>query len=151
MHITKSAVAVGVVSVGLAGLLAACGGSGSSTVSTTLHARSAPSHIYRVTLTPESSTAKRSGASGDAVIALHDSADQLCWRFAHLHGFTGARSASILASGTVIHLSTSTKLHHQGCRRLTAGVLAAIAQHPGRYTVMIPTAADPKGAISARL
>jgi hypothetical protein len=127
MHITKSAVAVGVVSVGPAGLLSACGDSGGSTASAAHQTRSAPSHIYRVTLTPP------------------------CWRSAHLHGFTGARSAAILASGTVIHLSTSTKLHHQECRRLTAGVLAAIAQHPGRFTVTIPTAADPKGAVSARL
>jgi hypothetical protein len=150
MHITKSAVAVGLVSVGLAGVLSACGGSGSSTVSAA-HVRASPSHVYRVALTPQGAGAKRSGATGDAVVALHDGAGQLCWRFAHLHGFTSARSAAILAPGAVIHLSTSAKLHHQGCRRLTVAVLAAIARNPRRYTVTIPTAADPKGAVSARL
>ncbi len=75
----------------------------------------------------------------------------LCWRFAHLHGFTGARSAVVLAPGAVIHLSTSSKLHHQGCRHLSAGLLALIARDPERYTVAIPTTSDPRGALSARL
>jgi len=151
MHITKSVVGFGLASVGVAGFLAACGGSGSSTVSAAHQVRSAPSHIYRVTLTPQGTVARRSGATGDAVIALHDGAGQLCWRFAHLHGFTAARSAAILTPGTVIHLSRSARLHHQGCRRLTATALAAIARSPRRYTVTIPTAADPRGAVSARL
>jgi hypothetical protein len=139
------------LAAGLAAALAGCGGSGSSTTSAAHHRLPPPTHVYRVTLRPRSPATKPATGTGVAIVALHAGVGDVCWRFAHLHGFTGARSGVIIAPRAVIHLSTSSKLHHQGCRRLSANLLAAIAAKPERYTVAIPTATSPKGAISGRL
>lgn len=137
-------------------VLAGCGSSGSSGTSAGHH-RARPSHVYRVTLAPPPGATRTPVPTGVAVIALHDSPGELCWRFAHLHGFSGARSAAITSAptgtthGVVIHLAKSTELHHQGCRHLSATTLSAIAAHPETFTVTIPTTAEPKGALSGRL
>ena len=142
---------LGLVALGAAiGGCGSSGGSGSTAVGSSGHHIPRPTHVYRVAMSPVAG-AHASKASGVAIIALHDPSGEVCWRFAHLHGFTGARSASITAPGVVIHLSTSSKLHHQGCRHLTSAALSGIARTPGRYTVTIPTLADPRGAVSAHL
>jgi CHRD domain len=91
------------------------------------------------------------------VIALHDSTQQVCWRFAHLAGFSGATFAHIhrgppgTSGPIVVPLSTSTKLHHKGCVHTTASLLAAIAKDPPAYYVNIHSKQYPDGAIRSQL
>ncbi len=138
-----------------------CGSSGSSSSTSTagsLRLRThAPSHIYRVKLT---GTAERPpgapSAVGDAVIALHGSR-KLCWRFSHLHGFTGATQAHIHVgaagqSGTVfVPLSKGPHLHHQGCVAVGTNVAKAIEVNPHGYYVDIQSSQYPAGAVRAQL
>ncbi len=142
--------------------LAACGGGGSS--STTAHhrsgvpsSRSRPSHIYRVTMTGSAETPRGAAhGSGDAIIAVHGDSE-LCWRFAHLHGFADATAAHIHlgtkghAGKIVVPLSTASRLHHQGCVRVSPTVVKAIAADPSRYYVNVHSAQYPAGAIRAQL
>jgi len=142
--------------------VAACGGSTSSnhgvshvTLSGSAHTR--PAHIYRVRLGGRAETP--SGAPlgrGDAIVAFHGHS-MLCWRFAHLHGFTQAASAQIHAGRpgrtgvALLSLSTGPKLHHQGCVAITPTLTTAIVHAPNRYYVTIPSAHYPAGAVRAQL
>jgi hypothetical protein len=141
--------------------LAACGSSGSS--STTQASRAAgaaikgPVKIYRVKL---SGAAERTGGAaagtGEAVIAFHG-ASVVCWRFAHLHGFTGATSARIYRGSAhkdgraVASLSTGPRLHHEGCRHAHRAAISAIERRPQDYYVSIHSAQHPTGAVRAQL
>ena len=143
----------------LALTLAACGG-GSSTSSgsgsRTSHL-SRPTEIYRVQLsgTAETPPAAPNGA-GIAIIAFHGSS-KVCWRFAHLHGFTHATMAHIHAgaqgrSGAiVVGLSTGGRLHHQGCVAVSAAVSHRIWSKPSQYYVDIRSTQYPRGAVRAQL
>lgn len=147
--------------------LAACGssskssGSGSGSSSTTSssgakHTGAAP-RIYHLKLTggAESPPGPPSG-SGLAVIAFHGST-KVCWRFAHLRGFTNATFAHIhvgspgKSGNIVIPLSTARKLHHKGCVRASPTVIKAIEKKPAGYYVNIYSTSYPGGAVRAQL
>jgi hypothetical protein len=93
---------------------------------------------------------------GDAVVALHDSS-VVCWRFAHLHGFTDATIADIRIGATgksgkvVVPLSTGSRLHHRGCVPVRPALLMAIEHSPHAYYVNIDSVRYPSGALRAQL
>lgn len=147
------------ISAGLvvAALSAAACGSGSNTSSASsparrVHSGSRPLRIYRAKLSGSSTRP----ATGTAIIALH-SGSLVCWRFAHLHGFTAATSASIDAgvSGkpgkAVLPLSIGPRLHHQGCVRASPLLSSAIQRNPSGYYVTISSTQDPVGAVRGQM
>ena len=144
--------------------LTACGAGGSST---TGHARttsgrlgasgSRPTRVYRVHLSgaAELSPGPRRG-TGAAIIAFHGGST-VCWRFAHLHGFTDATIARIRggahgqSGGSVVALGAGPRLHHQGCAGVSPAVSKKIWADPGRYNVNIESKQYPRGAVRAQL
>jgi hypothetical protein len=141
--------------------VAACGSSSSSpntsTPSSSTVKRAGPGQIYRVALTGTAETPRGApNGTGAAVIALHGSS-RVCWRFAHLHGFTNATFAHIHLGTTrksgkvVVPLSTGPRLHHQGCVRVTATLVKAIEHNPRDYYVNIHSTTYPGGAVRAQL
>src|SRR5205085_8493759 len=133
--------------------ISACGGGGGGSGS---HPASRgpgrPVRAYHVELSGKS--IKPPGApkgSGAAVIALHHHA-LVCFRFAHLHGFSGATSAYIGqgAKGqrgkAVLHLSRSSVVHHKGCARASRALGASLERSPTGYFVAIITKRYPAGA-----
>jgi hypothetical protein len=142
-----------VLAVGLAG----CGGSSSSSSHAARpHRTAGPIYHLKLTGRAETPPGAPTGA-GDAVIALHDKAHQVCWRFSHLHGFSGATFSHIhkapagKSGPIVVPLSTGRKLHHRGCVHTGAAVLAGIAKDPHAYYVNIHSKAYPGGAVRAQL
>lgn len=141
-------------------LLAACGRAGSSGAPQPSAAAGAgrPSQKFVATLTghADPSGGARRGV-GVAVIALHDAAHEICWRFAHLHGFTAPTRAEIRrgagrATGPVVlGLSSGSRLRHRGCARARPSLMAAIAQRPDRFYVNVAAAGFPSGAVGGRL
>jgi hypothetical protein len=155
-HLVLPALALAALGVGACGSGSSNSGAGGKSSHgksrTGLHGR-----IYRVRLTGNAETPPGPpNGTGNAVIALHSSLD-VCWRFSHLHGFTGATFAHIHrgAAGTsgpvVIPLSTSPKLHHKGCVRSTAAQLKAIEKDPSGYYVNIHSRKYPAGAVRSQL
>ena len=137
-----------------------CGATSSSSSSTGARPSAqtaAQIRIYRVRL---SGAAERPpgarNATGEAVIALHGSRE-LCWRFAHLRGFTGATQARIHVgvagtSGTVlVALSSGPRLHHRGCLAVVPRQVRAIERNPPGYYVNILSSRNPTGAVRAQL
>jgi hypothetical protein len=143
---------------GTALVLAGCGSSSSGARGSASSASHTPATaIYRAPLSGAAEAA--SGAAqgrGDAIIAFHGDS-LICWRFAHLHGFSGATGAAIHSgvkgrSGQVaIALSTGPRLRHQGCVRLSPTVSKAIISDPSGYYVSITSAQYPAGAVRAQL
>lgn len=143
-----------------AAALAGCAGSGSGSASHRAAipaSGSRPTKIYRVHLSganevPHGPTA----AVGAAIIAFHG-APLVCWRFAHLHGFTHATGAQIDAGATgrtghvVISLSPGPLLHHQGCVSVTPALSRSIWADPSGYYVNVNSRRHPSGAIRAQL
>ncbi len=141
----------------LALTVAACGSSSSS--SSAVKAGSSPvrhgpaPRLYHVAL---AGTGGAPAGKGTAVIAIHGTA-MVCWRFAHLHGFTSATRADIHASAigrsgkVVLPLSTGPRLHHKGCVPVTATLAKAIEHGPAGYYVSIDSAAYPRGAVRGQL
>jgi hypothetical protein len=141
--------------------LAACGSSGSSSTTQASKAAGAaikgPVKIYRVKL---SGAAERTGGAaagtGEAVIAFHGTS-VVCWRFAHLHGFTGATSARIYKAPAAksgkptVSLSRGHRLHHEGCVSASPSVISVIERAPQDYYVNIHSAQYPAGAVRAQL
>ena len=137
-----------------------CGASSSSPSSAVARPRAhtaGQSHVYRVRLTGAAERPPGArNATGEAVIALHGSRE-LCWRFAHLHGFTGATQARIHvgAAGTsgnvFVALSSGPRLHHRGCVAVMSRVVRAIEQNPPGYYVNIRSSHYPSGAVRAQL
>jgi CHRD domain-containing protein len=146
------------VLVGLAG----CGGGGSGGGAATHTAAvpgsgSRPTQVYRVRLTGATETPR--GAMhgiGAAIVAFHGDS-LVCWRFAHLHGFTDATSAHIEAATggptgqTVIALSPGPRLHHQGCVAVSPALSRRIWARPRGYYVNIHSKQYPRGAVRAQL
>lgn len=138
--------------------LAGCGGSASGGSGGASSARSGrPTAIYRVSLSGQ--TKPMSGATqgrGNAIIALHGDA-RLCWRFAHLHGFTDAMNAQLHTGAPgrtgrlVMPLATGPRLHHQGCVSVSPTLSKAIISDPSGYYVTIPSTRYPAGAVRAQL
>lgn len=85
---------------------------------------------------------------GAAVITFH-SPSMVCWRFAHLHGFTDATSARVdvatvgRAGKTVIVLSPGPRLRHQRCVTVNPAFSRKIVARPGGYYVSIESKAVP--------
>ena len=135
--------------------IAACGGSGASTSSkTAAAAHTRPTAIYRVRLSGHGATPPGAPqGQGDAVIAFHG-ASVLCWRFAHLHGFTGPQSARIQSRAThhsLVALAHGSRLRHQGCVSVRTRVAQVITANPSAYDVTIPSPQYPGGAVRAQL
>lgn len=139
--------------------LAACGSGGSSTTAARrpAGAGSRPSHLYKVNLSGSAETPRgaRDG-SGVAIIAVHGHV-HICWRFAHLHGFTNATFAHIHRGAKghpgpiVVPLSVGTRLRHQGCVRTSAPLTEAIVRKPHGYYVNIHSTQYPAGAVRGQL
>jgi hypothetical protein len=150
--------AAAVFGIGVAG----CGGGGSGTSGSAPRAAvpgsgSRPTQIFRVQMTGAMATP--SGATqgaGAAIIAFHG-ASTVCWRFAHLHGFTDATTAHVDAGAqgrigpTVIMLSPGPRLRHQGCVPVSPAVSRRIVARPGGYYVTIQSKQYPQGAVRAQL
>lgn len=142
--------------------VAACGG-GSSGASTAGGHRShhvagaRPTKLYRVALTGAAEKPPGSpNATGVAIIAFH-TASQVCWRFAHLHGFTEATSGHIYrgkkgrSGKLVIPTAAGSRLHHQGCVSVSPSVTKLIWSQPSNYYVSIHSHQYPKGAVRGQL
>jgi hypothetical protein len=116
-----------------------------------------PIRIYRLALagSAETPVGAPSGV-GVAVIAFHGSS-VVCWRFAHLHGFTNATFAHIhrgpkgRSGNIVVPLSIGPALHHQGCVSVIRALVKAIEHNPRGYYVNIHSAKYPGGAVRAQL
>ena len=138
------------VSIGIAG----CG----STGATTLRAASDPPlHLYRVKLTGKAEIPHgAANGTGYAIIAIH-SGSIVCWRFAHLHGFSNATVTQIHAglrgrSGKIlVPLSTGPMLHHRGCVKVGAAAITAITRAPSDYYVNVHSQQYPSGAVRGQL
>ena len=120
--------------------------------------RSRPTRIYRVSLSgaAELSPGPAHG-TGAAIIPFHADST-VCWRFAHLHGFTDATNAGIQSVGahgqsgiSVGALSTGPRLHHRGCARVSPALSKKIWTEPGHYNVNIESKQYPQGAVRAQL
>jgi hypothetical protein len=94
--------------------------------------------------------------AGAAIIAFHGPST-VCWRFAHLHGFTDATTAHVDAGTTgrtgqtVITLSPGPRLRHQGCVPVNPAVSRRIVARPDGYYVTIQSKQHPRGAVRAQL
>jgi hypothetical protein len=141
--------------------VAGCGGASSSASSSKSSSPSAktarPARIYRLALTGKAETPPGAPTgTGAAVIAIHGSST-VCWRFAHLHGFTSATFAHIHLGATgksgniVVPLSTGPALHHQGCVAVNPALIRAIERNPHGYYVNIHSTKYPGGAVRAQL
>jgi hypothetical protein len=113
-----------------------------------------PEVVYTVALSGRGTPAGAPAGRGYAIIALHHRSI-LCFRFAHLHGFTIATKA-VMYTGAhpgrgSFYLTPGPRLHHQGCIRLTPATWSAVHTHASAYTVEIDSAKYLAGAVRARL
>ena len=147
--------------VALAASLAGCGGasSGNSAAGQRagLPSGSPPARVYRVRLTGAAATPRGAPQGiGAAIIAFHGDS-LVCWRFAHLHGFTDATSAHVHIGreghlgNIALSLSNGSHLRHQGCVRVNPTLTKKIWSDPSGYYVAIPSKQYPRGAVRAQL
>lgn len=133
--------------------LAACG----ATTRTTAAVSARPTALYTVSVTgaAESPPGAPHGR-GVAIVAFHGPTE-VCFRFAHLHGFSDATTADIEAGASgrtgspVIALGSGPKLHHRGCRSVTPALSKTIWQRPASFDVVIHSRRYPAGAVAGRL
>jgi CHRD domain len=153
---TKLMTAVTIVVTSAA--LTACGSgtSSSSTASAAPHRHVKP-RIYAVQLSGSAETPHGAPqGTGTAVIAFHGTT-KVCWRFAHLHGFSSAtfahihRGAAGKSGAIVVPLSTASQLHHRGCVAVSPATVTAIEKDPAGYYVNIHSTTYPGGAVRAQL
>ena len=141
--------------------ISGCGSSSSSTKATSAgpatSKASRPARIYHLSLTGKSETpAGAPSGTGAAVIAIHGSST-VCWRFAHLHGFTHATFAHLhtgargKSGNIVVALSTGPALSHKGCVPVKPALIKKIEHNPGGYYVNIHSTKYPSGAVRAQL
>lgn len=150
-----------VTSIALACSLAGCGGTSSRSSAAGqragLPSGSRPARVYRVRLTGAAATPRGAPQGiGAAIIAFHGDS-LVCWRFAHLHGFTDATSAHVHIGreghlgNIALALSTGPHLRHQGCVPVNPTLTKKISSDPSAYYVDIPSKQYPQGAIRAQL
>ncbi len=138
--------------------LTACGSSSSSSsTATAAHHHHAKPRIYTVELSGSAETPHGAPqGAGTAVIAFHGTT-KVCWRFAHLHGFSSATFAHIYrgpagkSGSIVVPLSTASQLHHRGCVAVPPATVTAIEKDPAGYYVNIHSTTYPGGAVRAQL
>lgn len=148
-HVAAAAV-LATIAVGGAG----CGGGTGGVANVT---SSRPTERYTVALSgrAERHTGARHGR-GFAIIAFHGPR-LVCWRFAHLHGFTIATRAALYAAApgetgrVAIALTGPPRLHHRGCVATTAVTSAKIVHAPRRFYVNVFAARFPQGAVRGQL
>lgn len=139
-------------------VIAACGGSTNTTTTAKRQGGgSRPTRLYAVRLSGGGTVPGGArGGRGVAVIAFHGES-RVCWRFAHLHGFTDPTAAHIHTgragrTGPVaLSLSRGTRLHHKGCAALSPTLTKAIWSNPTGYYVDIHSTAFPNGAVRGQL
>lgn len=152
--------------------LAACGSSNSSSSSssasaptsapTTTPAKSAAggvaSRTYSLKMAGNVEVPKGAPTgTGTAVISIHGKTNQVCWRFNHLHGFTGPTFSHIHIGGAgtsgniVVPLSTGASFLHAGCVSASSTLLSAIEKDPHGYYVNIHSKQYPGGAVRSQL
>ncbi len=143
--------------------VAACGSGSTGTTSahagagTLARVRSRPTRMYKVALSGRAEAARGAPQGrGFAIIAFHGPS-LVCWRFAHLHGFTAATGAGIVSGAagrsgrTVVPLSSGPRLHHQGCVSISAATTKTIWSDPGGYYVNVVSTGYPRGAVRSQL
>ncbi len=147
------------LSLAAALVLAACGGSGGGGSGSKAPSRGIgrPVRTYNVKLT--GTALKPPGAphgSGATVIALHHHA-LVCFRFAHLHGFSDPTAAAVgqgakgQTGKIVLELSRGRGLHHKGCVRASRSLGAALEKKSAAYYVVVISKQYPKGAVRGQL
>ena len=154
--LTCGALSLGGCGSGGSGTTAA-GSSGGGAIRHSAAARSRPTRTYDVRLSGTLLTPPGAPhGTGAAIIAFHGDSS-VCWRFAHLHGFTDATSARIQLAvdgrlGSVVRsLSRGPRLRHQGCVAINPTLTKSIWSQPGRYYVNIRSRQYPAGAVRAQL
>jgi len=142
-------------------VVAACGGGGGGGGGSGAPHRSAvgkPLHVFHVQLSGRQVVTPKGapGGTGAAVIALHHHA-VVCFRFAHLHGFTEPTTAALHQAPTgkrgpvVLELSRGTVLRHHGCVRAHRALGAALERSGSGYYVEIDSHQYPQGAVRGAL
>jgi hypothetical protein len=152
--------AMGAVALSLVG----CGSSGTGKTnrsgvqgSSASASASPPTRIYRIPLNGKAEVPPGAPTGRGAAIIAFRGDSTVCWRFAHLHGFTSATFAHIhqgskgQSSNIVVPLSTAPRLHHQGCVTLSPVLTKAIWHAPSRYYVNIHSTQYPGGAVRGQL
>jgi hypothetical protein len=139
--------------------VAACGGGGGGGSGAPHHsAIGKPLRVFHVQLSGRQVVSPKgaSAGTGAAVIALHHRAI-VCFRFAHLHGFTEPTAASLhQAPGgkrapIVLELSRKSILRHHGCMRAHRALGAALQRGGAGYYLEIDSRQYPKGAVRGAL
>lgn len=117
-----------------------------------------PSRTYSVKLVGKVEVPKGApSGGGNAIVTIHGSTHQVCWRFAHLHGFTNPTFAHIHKgpAGTegpiVVPFSTGPTFKHKGCVPASPQLLTAIEKNPHAYYVNIHSKTYPGGAVRSQL
>jgi CHRD domain len=152
--------AMGAVALSLAG----CGSSGTGKTnrsgvkgSSAYASASPPTRIYRISLNGKAEVPPGAPTGRSAAIIAFHGDSIVCWRFAHLHGFTSATFAHIHSGSQwqsghiVVTLSTGPRLHHQGCVTVSPALTKAIWSAPSRYYVNIHSTRYPGGAVRGQL
>lgn len=139
--------------------VAACGsGSGGGSGAPHHSAIGKPLRVFHVQLSGRQAVQPKGAPAGTgaAVIALHHRA-VVCFRFAHLHGFTEPTAAALHQAPAgkrgpiVLVLSRGSVLRHHGCVRAHRALGAALERGGAGYYLEIDSRQYPKGAVRGTL